>query len=320
MTFMGITAAPVFAAIDVGTNAVRLKLARRRTSGALQTLHQERDPLRPGEGVFRTGVIPETTATRLIQRMRDFAERCRFYDAHVRAVATSAMRDAQNRSDILSRVRVETGVELEVISGREEARLTCLGVLAGTGPDVASLCIDIGGGSTELALALGEHPTRLYSVDVGAFRLLDRIDPTGRFAPSALREVRERAFAAAAELPTTVGLRDAIACSGTIRALVEFANSDTRAYATRDEIAAAVDKLVAMGPIARRRHFEPRRADVVVTGALILEAVMRRLDLVTVRAVKRGLRDGVLVELARRLHDVVTPDQDQPRGRIAEPA
>jgi exopolyphosphatase/guanosine-5'-triphosphate,3'-diphosphate pyrophosphatase len=270
-------------------------------------LHQDRDPLRPGEGVFRTGVIPETTVARLLYTLKDYADHARFHGAHLRAVATSAVRDAQNRGEIIERARGEAGIELEVISGREEARLVCLGVLEGTSSDVASLCIDIGGGSTELALAQGEHASRLFSVEVGAFRLLDRIDPTGRFAPAALAELRDLAAAAAEPLPVSIGLRDAIACSGTIRALIAFATSETRGYATGEDLTLALDRLVALGPEGRRRHFDPRRADVVITGGLILEALVRRLGLLTVRAVKRGLRDGILIDLARRTHDTRVP-------------
>src|SRR5438270_2331156 len=89
-------AEPVLAAIDVGTNAVRLELARRLSDGSLETLHQERDPVRPGEGVFRTGSVPRNVADRLLSTLRRYGALCRRYHAEVRAVATSALREAKN--------------------------------------------------------------------------------------------------------------------------------------------------------------------------------------------------------------------------------
>ena len=129
----------VLAAIDVGTNAVRLEMARPLPDGNLELLHQERDAVRPGEGLWRTGAMPKEVADRLLSTLRRYGALCRRHRARVRAVATSAVREARNRDEIVARVRREAGVNLEVISGREEARLICLGVLHGTPDRVRSL-------------------------------------------------------------------------------------------------------------------------------------------------------------------------------------
>ena len=89
----------------------------------------------------------------------------------MRAVATSAVREARNGQEIVRRAREEAGLELEVVSGREEARLVCLGVLHGKPPHARSLVLDIGGGSTEVATATGEEPTNLWSVALGALSI-----------------------------------------------------------------------------------------------------------------------------------------------------
>src|SRR2546421_441132 len=136
---------PILAAIDVGSNAVRLKLARPLPDGTLETLHEERDPVRPGEGLFKTGFISREVADRLLSTLRRYASLCRRYQARVRAVATSAVREARNRDEIVRRARVEAGLNLEVVSGKEEARLICAGVLHGKPPFARSLLVDIGG-------------------------------------------------------------------------------------------------------------------------------------------------------------------------------
>jgi exopolyphosphatase/guanosine-5'-triphosphate,3'-diphosphate pyrophosphatase len=292
---------PVLGAIDVGTNAVRLELARRLPDGSLQTVHQERDPVRPGEGVFVTGSIRREVADRLLSTLRRYGALCRRDGAMVRAVATSAVREARNGPEIVRRAKVEAGLDLEVVSGREEARLICLGVLHGRPPGARSLLIDIGGGSTEVATARGEEPTDLWSVAVGAVRLTEMFSTAGKVPPARLALLRSYAAEAFREaLPDRVQRpRAALGSSGTINAVLAFAASKGRS-ASRKEITHAVEELAGMGIEGRRRHFDAGRAEIVVAGAAILEAAVKRLGLDQVTSVDTGLRNGILVDLMRR--------------------
>jgi exopolyphosphatase/guanosine-5'-triphosphate,3'-diphosphate pyrophosphatase len=299
----------VVAAIDVGTNAVRLEIARILPDGALETLHQERDPIRPGEGVYLTGRMSPAVEERLVWTMRRYAALCRRYHARVRAVATSAIREAKNGPDVVRRVRRATGFDLEVVSGREEARLICLGVLNGR-REGRSILLDIGGGSTEVATAVGDRPESLWSVPLGAVRLTQIFGTGGRVAPSrlaALRAFAAEAFREAIPDPPR-RLPGALGSSGTIEAVIGFASREKRA--TRGEISGAVEALAAMSVEARRKHFDPRRAEVVVAGAAVLEAATRHLGLSAVTAVGTGLRNGILVELSR--------NGERPDGENAE--
>src|SRR5262252_2306398 len=216
----------VLAAIDVGTNSVKLELARPLPNGSFETLHDERDPVRPGEGVFKTGWIDKDVAERLLSTLRRYGALCRRFHARVRAVATSAVREAKNRDEILRRARVEAGLNLEIVSGREEARLICLGVLHGKPLSARSLCIDIGGGSTEVASAVGEQPTNLWSIALGAVRLTELFGSNARLPLKQLNAMREYADEAIRErLPSRLdGVpRRALGSSGTIRAIVSYA-------------------------------------------------------------------------------------------------
>jgi exopolyphosphatase/guanosine-5'-triphosphate,3'-diphosphate pyrophosphatase len=293
--------AEVLAAIDVGTNAVRLELARPLPDGSLETLHQERDPVRPGEGVFATGSIPKDVADRLLSTLRRYGTLCRRDGARLRAVATSAVREARNGPEIVRRARSEAGIDLEVVSGREEARLICLGVLHGKPPHTRSLVVDIGGGSTEVATAQGEHPTDLWSAAVGAVRLTETFGTSAKVSPSRLALVRSYAAEAFREaLPKRFRHPSAaLGSSGTINAVVGFAASKRRS-ATAKEISRAVLQLAEMGIEERRRHFDPGRAEIIVGGAVILEAAVRHMGLAAVTSVDTGLRNGVLVDLVRR--------------------
>lgn len=293
----------ILAAIDVGTNAVRLELAHALPDGALETIHQERDPVRPGEGVFTTGSISKEAANRLIATLRRYNDLCKRYGAKVRAVATAAVREAKNREEIVRRARKEAGLHLEVISGREEARLICVGVLHGKAPLARSLCVDIGGGSTEVSFAFGETPKQLWSIHLGAVRLTDMFGAQGAVPKPKLKLMRKFAREAFEDsMPRRIprAPASAIGSSGTIGAVVSFARSEGVGHATAAEVSRAVERLADLEIEKRRKRFEPRRADIIVAGAVILEAFMKHMRLESVTAVDRGLREGLLRDLLQK--------------------
>jgi exopolyphosphatase/guanosine-5'-triphosphate,3'-diphosphate pyrophosphatase len=297
------TTETLIAAIDVGANAVRLEIARGFSDGSIESVHQERDPIRPSEGLFQTGIIPVAVVDRLIGVLRRYAIICKRHQARVRAVGTSALREAKNRDDIIRRVKREAGLELEAISGKEEARLMCLGVLSARPPKARSLCLDIGGGSTEVAGAIGDQPSKLWSVAIGSVRLTEIFKSHGEVSPKQLRLLREFAREAVEDsLPPGIrGFpRVALGSSGSIRAIIASAAAEGTAHATAEQISHAVEKLARMDPDERHKRFDARRADVIVAGAVILEALAHHLSLHAVTAVDRGLRHGVLVDLVRR--------------------
>ncbi len=259
--------------------------------------------MRPGEGLFKTGIIRRDVADRLLSTLRRYSALCRRYSARVRAVATSAVREAKNRDEIVRRARREAQLTLDVISGREEARLICLGVLHGTPPLKRSICVDIGGGSTEVAFAVGEHPKELWSVTLGAVRLTELFGLSGQVTKKQLKLLRNFAREAVEEaLPNRIarGPSTALGSSGTIQAVVGFARKEGVGHATTEEVSRACEKLAEMDLPKRRKRFDPQRADIIVAGAVILEAVLAHLKLDAVTAVDRGLRDGLLRDMVRR--------------------
>jgi exopolyphosphatase/guanosine-5'-triphosphate,3'-diphosphate pyrophosphatase len=297
------TTETLIAAIDVGANAVRLEIARGFSDGSIESVHQERDPIRPSEGLFQTGIIPVPVVDRLVSVLRRYAIICKRHQARVRAVGTSALREAKNRDDIIQRVKREAGLVLEAISGKEEARLMCLGVLSARPPKARSLCLDIGGGSTEVAGAIGDQPSKLWSVAIGSVRLTEIFKSHREVSPKQLRLLREFAREAVEDsLPAGIrGFpRVALGSSGSIRAIIASAAAEGTAHATAEQISHAVEKLARMDPDDRHKRFDARRADVIVAGAVILEALAHHLSLRAVTAVDRGLRHGVLVDLVRR--------------------
>lgn len=289
-------------AIDVGTNAARLKIVRVGADGAFEPVHEERDAIRPGEGVFKSRVMRKAVADRLLATLRRFGALCKKHGAVMRAVATSAVREARNRDEVLARVRSECGFSLEVVSGREEARLICLGVLRGSRPQQRSLIIDVGGGSTEVASAKGETPLELWSIALGAVRLSELFDTRAALDSKQLKLMRTYAAELVAEsLPAQIAgaPMEALGSSGSIRAVVNYAAAPGTAFATKKQVSRAVKQLAAMSLGDRGSHFEPHRAEVILAGAVIVEAVMNGLHLESIAAVSSGLRDGILVDMLR---------------------
>jgi exopolyphosphatase / guanosine-5'-triphosphate,3'-diphosphate pyrophosphatase len=297
-------AGEVLGAIDVGSNAIRLKLVRLMKDGAFETLHQERDAVRPGEGIWQTGEMPARVADRLVVALGRYATICRTHGAvHIRAVATSAVREAKNKDALVERIRTEAALELEVIQGREEARLIGLGVLRGMPNTAKSLLVDIGGGSTEVARGKGEEPLELWSVPIGAVRVTDMFDTSKDVKRETLVAVRRFCQRAVLEaLPQKIAQvpRHAIGSSGTIRAICAFAASPDAAFATTEQITRSVEELARMPVAARRKRFDPQRADVVIAGAVILESVLHHLAVDGVAAVDGGLKEGILVDMVQR--------------------
>ena len=310
MRLVGFTAVPptIAGAIDVGTNAARLKIGRLTPQGALYTLFEERDPVRSGQGVFRDGCIPAPVIEQLAGTLARFAERCRQEGALVRAVATSAARQADNGAALVAAVRSLANLDLEIISGEEEARLVWLGALGGhpMNPERRFLVIDVGAGSSELALASGERLLSSCSLPLGGLRLGEETAGGARDEAMWVLAMQQRASAVltgtlAPGLPYA-RVDEVIGTSGTLRALVRFAAAGED-RATARQIDAAVARLVAMGQVGRSQTFEPSRADTILPGAIILQAINRTLGLAAIQACKRGLRDGILIELLQRQTD-----------------
>src|SRR6202012_3438087 len=166
-----------YAAIDIGSNSCRLKIARVQQH-QLKVLHEDREVTRLGSSVFETGVVsPEAMASTLVALKR-FYRATKMHGAdHVRAVATSALRDARNAQAFLAWVKSETGWEVEIISGLEEARLIHRGVMGEPGTQGRCLLIDVGGGSCEITLSEHKRIKEKVSRPLGAVRLTKEFLP-----------------------------------------------------------------------------------------------------------------------------------------------
>lgn len=314
---------PRFAAIDVGTNTVRLLVAEAEAPGAYLVRHHAQTISRLGERLEATGRLTAAAIDRTVAVLAEYAAAARRLEALlVRAVATSAAREAANRETFLAGARA-AGCPVEIVGPDEEARLTTLGALYLL-PRPASRCliVDIGGGSTELTLAAGGLPQASVSLPLGVVKLTERFlpaDPPPAAALAALRaHVRE---ALAAGIPFRAELRsaEAVGTAGTVTTLAALELGldpyDPERVTGHRLTSARVRELLAwlagIPPAERQRlpGLEPGRADVIVAGTCLLAETLAVLGFEGLTVSDGGLREGVLLDTLTRHF------APRPRGR-----
>src|SRR6195256_5818075 len=255
---------PTFAAVDIGSNSVRLKIAR-LTRGRLRSIHEDREVTRLGEGVFRSGFLTPESMAETIKVLRRFHRATQqVVTDTVRVVATSALRDARNSQAFLEWVRSATGWRVEIISGVEEARLIHLGLVSSRRVDsLPTLMIDLGGGSCELTVSQAGHIRDTVSLPLGAVRLTDeflRHDPPRKGELKRLRGFIAREVDRISHRITSARVKNVIATSGTAAALAgtprgprKDTRSRQRAAVSRDEMTRIAKPLARLTVGARRK-------------------------------------------------------------------
>jgi len=297
------------AAVDCGTNSIRLLVADLVGEGK-QDVHREMRIVRLGQGVDRTGLLAPDALERTRAAVADYAETCRSLDVEgIRFVATSATRDAGNRSEFVSLVRDALGAEPEVVTGDEEAALSFLGATADLVADGPFLVMDIGGGSTELVLGT-DHVVAARSVDVGCVRLTERhlrSDPPTPDQVAAARADVEVALGLAAEVVPVEQARTAIGLAGSVTTVAALAlelpsYQAERIHLSRIPAAQVKDvtqRLLAMthGERAALPAMHPGRVDVIGGGALVLLAAVERFGFDEVLVSEADILDGIALSM-----------------------
>lgn len=306
----------VVAAIDVGTNSVHMVVARSVSSGPFEVLTTHKESVRLGSSLGDMKELHADAIERGVAALRRCSEIAAGFDAEVRAVATSAVREASNASEFTSRVRAETGVEVNVISGVEEARLIQLGVLQALPVFEKSMfLVDVGGGSTEVLIGRGAEVLFARSHKLGAIRMTRRFFPDGSVSKAAVQSCRNlvRArLAAAAHEAASLEHEVGVACSGTAETLVAMALARTGddlpsdmngQVLTRKALGKVVSDLVAAGTNEERAGLpgmDTSRADIVLGGALVLEGVCDSFGVKSLTFSEYALREGVLLDVFAR--------------------
>jgi exopolyphosphatase/guanosine-5'-triphosphate,3'-diphosphate pyrophosphatase len=311
---------PTFAAIDIGSNSVRLKIASVQQH-RLKTLHEDREVVRLGESVFQTGVISPDAMANTIRALKRFQKAVQLYVVdQIRVVATSAMRDARNAAAFTAWVKSATGWQVEVISGLEEGRLIHLGVVTlEPGGRGRCLLIDLGGGSCEITLSDQGRIKEMVSLPLGAVRLQQeflRSDPPEKQDVARLKQYIDRELRRAERKMGTPKVSLVIATSGTAAALAEASvalsakmpvrktmpKSFVRlkpSVAKTEDVRRLAERLAKMNNAQRASvpGIGPRRSEIVVGGALVYALLLERLGLKGFRYSPLGLGNGILEQM-----------------------
>ncbi|MEZ0384064.1 hypothetical protein [Mycobacterium sp. pW045] len=307
--------------LDVGSNTVHLLVVDAYRGGHPTPMSSTKATLRLAEATDSSGKITRRGADKLVSTIDEFAtiagsSGC----AELMAFATSAVRDACNSEDVLARVRAETGVELQVLEGEDESRLTFLAVRRWFGWSAGRIInLDIGGGSLEISSGLDEEPEVALSLPLGAGRLTREWlpeDPPGRRRVSMLRDWLDTELAPAAATALDAGPPDlAVASSKTFRSLARLTGAAPSAAGPRVRrtlTAAGLRQLISFisrMTTADRAELEgvsAERAPQIVAGALVAEASMRALSIETVQICPWALREGLILRRLDREADSAT--------------
>jgi exopolyphosphatase / guanosine-5'-triphosphate,3'-diphosphate pyrophosphatase len=315
-------AAPVhLAAIDAGSNAIRLVIARATSHNQLQFLDNERASVRLGHNAFTRRLLDEDTIVRATRAFREFRERLdRHQVTAYRAVATAAAREARNYRHLMERIRRKSGIELEVISSEEEARLVCSAVHWAVGERVQPrLIFDLGGGSLELSFfqrGLLEHRIAL---PLGTIRLMETYSIRGAIDEDNAHRLRHHVLSllrSALPSPPKISRACVVACGGNAEALVRIAPGPALGRIPSMNLRLLRDqtwRMIGLDVPGRMRAFHVRqdRAEVMGIAAIIITTLAKWLDVRSMVVPGVGVREGVLLDLVGAQYSCGIPSDEE---------
>jgi exopolyphosphatase/guanosine-5'-triphosphate,3'-diphosphate pyrophosphatase len=302
------------AAVDMGSNSFRLEIGQVH-DGRYRRIDYLKETVRLGGGLDANGLLTEEAAARGLACLARFAERLQGYaPQQVRAVATQTLREARNRDAFLARAQGVLGQPIEVISGREEARLIYAGVARLQPSKAPRLVVDIGGRSTEMILGQGRKPLRAESFRIGSVSLSLRYFEDGRYTEAAFRAAQ---VAAGAELEEALEpfasrhWREALGSSGTVGAVSQLlaASGVSDGRITPDGLRWLMERCLQAGRVDRLElpGLKDDRRAVIGGGIAILYTLAMHFGIEVLLPARGALRQGVIFDLDERLHATAAP-------------
>jgi exopolyphosphatase/guanosine-5'-triphosphate,3'-diphosphate pyrophosphatase len=307
------------AAIDIGTHSFHLVVVKIKEPNRFEIITQDKEVVRLGSGSSDMKMLKPDAMERGINTLRRFRQIAEISQAPIRAVATSAVREALNKDDFIRRASEEAGVVIQVISGFEEARLIYLGVLQALPIfDKKILLIDIGGGSTEFLIGKEGEVIEANSLKIGAIRMTNRFLGDDPIDPKSVKQCRQYVKAYLNPMTREVrkhGFEVAVGSSGTILNIAQMIQvmrqeTPTRHLSnflfTRSELAEVVKTLVKADTFKKRQKIEgldTERADIILGGAIILEQAFEEMRIEELTVSSFALREGVIfdtLQMARK--------------------
>jgi exopolyphosphatase / guanosine-5'-triphosphate,3'-diphosphate pyrophosphatase len=309
------------AAVDMGTNSFHLIIVQVKSDGSFKIIDREREVIRFGSHKGKEFTwISEGEMEKAIDVLKDFAKIAQFYKADVRAIATSAIREAKNKSEFIDRVNDATGIKVEAVDGKTEAELIYLGVQKAL--DVFNkqiLCVDIGGGSTEFLIGTRGVSEFAESLKIGAVRLSTMFFPDYHLSKSGIemcRQYIQDKLKLVDNLLPDHHFEMAVGSSGTIVAaasIISFRRTgkfkkSMNGFTFSDEeiFDLATDVLKCESPVDRLfiEGMEIKRADIIPAGLLILSEVFRKFRLKKMTVSENALREGIIIDTITKMKEL----------------
>ncbi len=306
----------VLAFIDIGTNSIRMSIVRIKANQAYTILREEKEIVRLGEHVFNRGYLQKKSMKRAVLVCQKFVEVADAFDAdEIIAVATSATREAKNKFEFLEELQ-KTGLDVTVISGKEEARLIYRGIASGVHiENKKTIFIDIGGGSTEIVTGNQSKYCGTNSLELGAIRLSRMFlsECTGNPVPIPVYKTMKQYVRN--EMQKTMGRMNcekielAIGSSGTVVNLAEIARKIFKKGGSKRDLVLEQSDLKEVIPLLCSLPLDERkkvpginadRADILIGGAVILETIMEEYALKEILISHRSLRHGLLIDYLQK--------------------
>lgn len=321
-----------FAAIDIGTNSLHLIVVKIKNSGSFEIIDREKEVIRLGEGSGGDikQILPDAM-NRAVSTLKKFKGIADSYNAKIRAVSTSAVREAHNKNDFIELVYKETGIEVEVISGLEEARIIYLGVMKAV-PIYSkkALIVDIGGGSTEFLLGYKENVDYSVSMKLGAVRMTQKFFPDFKLTEQKIKECRKWVEGELYTLSKTIkekGFEICVGSSGTIMSVGLMIHSFRKSNSlptvlnnfefTKDELDDVAKLILSKKTVDKRKKLpaiDEKRADIIPAGIIILQTIFDLFELKKLTISGYALREGIVVDTLQKLSsDVEKPNLVQIR-------
>jgi len=314
---------PRLAAIDVGSNAMRLAIASADDDGRMHVIQTDREAVRLGADVFSKGEISDARLVETMEAFLKFRKLINDYNVKlVKAVGTSALREARNRDYCIRQIAKTTEITIDVISAEEEARLAFLAVSTAVKlQGRTALLVDIGGGSVEASLANENEIISTESFGIGTVRLLQMLDERKQEDRVFRQLAREYINVTGTRLRRSIGERTidtCIATGGNVESLgdlrVQLCDANDDCSITLDELDTILKQLQSRTYEERIKDFGLRRdrADVIIPAIIILQIIAKEARVQEIEIPRVGVREGLLVDMSRRLgHGSRPPDRTQ---------
>jgi exopolyphosphatase/guanosine-5'-triphosphate,3'-diphosphate pyrophosphatase len=310
------------AAIDIGTNTFRLLIAEvqpkvyKKNDYNIKEIYSERIITRLGQGILEKQLFKKEAIDRSIDVLKKFSDTISRHHVHkTSAVATSALREAKNKGKFLRIAKETTGLEIKIISGREEAKKTFLGMLIGITMPETALMVDIGGGSTELIFTKSRKPLLVYSLNLGVVYLADK---HMKKDPPLMKDLNQMGNEISQKIMLIVKLFAKlfskntvfIGTAGTVTALAAITQNLTKyehskihnSKITIEKVRDIFSNISTITAKERAKYYalEPARLDIIVPGILILLKLMETFGFKEVIVSDYGLREGIILDLYRK--------------------